>query len=456
MFVKYALFTMGVLVGLILCGSTLNFLATVWAQDQLLQENPPTGDITDKGDSQSKHTMGVITLKDAISTALLKSPALRAFSWEMRAQEARTVQAGLLPNPEIELETENFGGEGDLKRFESAETTLRFSQLIELHGKRAKREKIASLERGLTEWDYRSKRAEVLAQVTNAFVDVLALQEQLTLADEVVVLAEKVLKTVSVRVKAGKVSPVEETRAKIALSTSRIERGSTKRKLEASRKQLSIILGSETQVFKKVEGRLDVIRPVPSMEQLQRFISNNPDIARWETEIRLRDASVALEDAKKIPDPTVHLGVKNFNESDENAFVFGISIPIPIFDRNREGVLEARSRLAQADEEYLAAKTAVFSGLSEVYPSLSNAYSEATALLKDVLPDAQAAFHVSREGYRQGKFDYLVLLDAQRTLFEVKVRYIEALSRYHKAVADVERLIGTGLNTLTETHQKKS
>ena len=456
MFVKHALFPMGVLMAFLLCGSTLDFPHAVWAQDQLPQENAPTGTLSDEADFQSKHTMDVITLKAAISQALLKSPALRAFSWEIRAQEARTVQAGLLPNPDIELETENFGGEGDLKRFESAETTLRLSQLIELNGKRAKRKKIASLEHGLTEWDYHSKRADVLAQVTNAFVDVLASQEHLALADELVVLAEKVLNTVSVRVKAGKVSPVEETRAKITYSTSQIERGRTKRELEASRMQLSIILGSETPVFEKVDGRLDGIRPVPSMEQLQGFIFRNPDIARWETEVRLRDAGVALEDAKRIPDPTVHLGVRNFNESHDNAFVLGVSIPIPLFDQNREGALEARHRLARADEEYLAAKTRILSGLSEAYQSLSNAYSEATALQKDVLPDAQAAFHVSREGYRYGKFDYLFLLDAQRTLFEVKVRHIEALSRYHKAVAKVERLIGTGLDTLTETHQKKS
>ena len=94
--------------------------------------------------------------------------------------------------------------------------------------------------------------------------------------------------------------------------------------------------------------------------------------------------------------------------------------------------------------------------LAEAYQSLSSAYVEATTLKTDVLPGAQSAFDASREGYRQGKFDYLVLLDSQRTLFEVRARYIEALNLYHKAVADVERLIGKDLDTLTKTFEEMS
>ena len=62
-----------------------------------------------------------------------------------------------------------------------------------------------------------------------------------------------------------------------------------------------------------------------------------------------------------------------------------------------------------------------------------------------VLPGAQSAFDAATEGFRQGKFGYLEVLDAQRTFFEARGRHIEALSAYHKAVADTERLIGGGL-----------
>jgi outer membrane protein, heavy metal efflux system len=65
-----------------------------------------------------------------------------------------------------------------------------------------------------------------------------------------------------------------------------------------------------------------------------------------------------------------------------------------------------------------------------------------------VLPGAQRAFDAASEGYRQGKFGFLEVLDAQRTLFEARGRYLEALAAYHKAVAEVERLIGEPLGAV--------
>jgi cobalt-zinc-cadmium efflux system outer membrane protein len=97
----------------------------------------------------------------------------------------------------------------------------------------------------------------------------------------------------------------------------------------------------------------------------------------------------------------------------------------------------------------------VSSDLSQAYQSLSSAYFEAVTLKEKVLPDAQAVFKASEEGYKQGKFDYLILLDAQKTLFDVKTQYIDALQSYHQAVADVERFIGADINSLTNAFEKQ-
>ena len=80
---------------------------------------------------------GVIDLRDALAAALLGNPDLAAFSWEVRAREARTLQAGRFPNPELATEFEDFGGSGDRSGWQSAQSTLSLSQLIELGGKRA-------------------------------------------------------------------------------------------------------------------------------------------------------------------------------------------------------------------------------------------------------------------------------------------------------------------------------
>ncbi len=90
----------------------------------------------------------LVTLADALALALERSPKLASFSAEVRAREARTLQAGLLPNPEIEGSFEDFGGSGERRGAGSAESTLRLSQPIELGGKRGLRSAVATFECG--------------------------------------------------------------------------------------------------------------------------------------------------------------------------------------------------------------------------------------------------------------------------------------------------------------------
>ena len=236
---------------------------------------------------------GVLTLLQAQTLAMQHNPKLAAFGWEVRAGEARILQAGLPPNPEVEIEVENFAGSGEWQGFQGTEITIHLSQLIEVAGKRRKRAHVAALERDLTAWDYEATRLDVLTQVTQAFVEVLSAQERLALNAELVRLAEQVLSTVAERVKAGKVSPVEETKASVELSTSRIALERVQRDLEAARKRLVATWGGSTPAFENARGTLDAITAIPPAEQLVERLAQNPDVARWVTEIAQRQAAVA-------------------------------------------------------------------------------------------------------------------------------------------------------------------
>jgi multidrug resistance efflux pump len=117
---------------------------------------------------------------------------------------------------------ENFAGSGEFRGFDAAETTIALSQVIELGGKRLRRARVAALERDVAAWDYEATRVDVFTATTKAFVEVLSVQAKLALNEELVRLADQVLRTVGARVQAGQVTPIEETRARVALSTSRI------------------------------------------------------------------------------------------------------------------------------------------------------------------------------------------------------------------------------------------
>jgi len=391
----------------------------------------------------------LITLRQALALALMHNPELRAFSWEVRASEARQLQAGLLPNPEIEVEVEEVGGTGGRSGFNGAETTIQLGQLIELAGKPSKRKRVASLESKLAGWDYEVKRLNMFTEVAHAFVEILAAQERLRLAEELVQLSEQIFNTVTQRVDAGKDSPVEKTKAQVALASARIGQKQAHQRLASARKQLAATWGSVSPVFEGVSGQLDATFPIPSETELRRLLEQNPDLARWAVEMERRRAALELEKANAITDPTIFGGMQRYNETDDTAVVFGLSIPIPAFNRNQGRILEARYNLAKTRKQRRAVEANLYATLADAYQALSSAFIEVTGLKNEVLPGAQSAFDATRRGYRGGKFDYLMVLDAQRTFFYARARYIESLAAYHGARADVERLIGRPIESIT-------
>ena len=391
---------------------------------------------------------GVLILRQALALALIHNPELRAFSWDVRISEARQLQASLRPNPELEVEVEEVAGSGERSDFDAAETTIQLSQLIELADKRAKRTKLASLEKELAQLDYQAKRLDVFTEVTKAFIEVLTAQQRLKLTEELLHLSEELADTVTKRVDAGKDSPLEKTKASIILSNITIQHQRAVQNLTFSRKQLASTWAGKEPKFESVVGQFDLLLPIPSIDKLTALTARNPNIARWTLEIDKAKAALELEKAKAISDITLSGGLQRFNETDDNTIVFGVSIPLPISDRNQGGKLQATYNLAKAREEQKAANTRIQMELAKAYHLLSNAFIEATALKDEVLPGAESAFNASRGGYNGGKFDYLMVLDAQRTFFQVRPRYIQALAAYHKAKADVERLIGQDLDSV--------
>ncbi|MCK9607967.1 MAG: TolC family protein [Methylomonas sp.] len=395
---------------------------------------------------------GFLVLSQALALALTQNPELSAYSWESRAQEASTLQAGLLPNPTFNANASNFGNRV-LQGFDGDSVTLELSQLIELGGKRTARIEAAALTKQLADWDYEAKRADVLTQVTQAFIDVLAAQQQLALTQQTHELANQTAVTTAARVQAGKVSPVEETKAKVARASVQIELMRAQKELEAARKRLAAGWGSTAPRFEAVSGNLENIQVPASLDSLAQRLSKNPDLARWATEITQRQALIAMEKSKAIPDVTATVGASKYLMPNDYALVVGFSVPLPVFDRNQGRIQEAEHRLSKAEQDMRNTEVRIATALNTAYQALDIAHSEIMTLRQEILPGAQSAYDAAREGYRLGKFGFLDVLDAQRTLFGAKNQYLVALANYHKSVADVERLVGSGMNETAANSQ---
>ncbi len=391
---------------------------------------------------------GVLTIRRTLEWAVMHSPELMGSSYGVRAAEGNAQQAGAWQNPTLELNAEEFGGSGTRKGYKGAQTTALLSQTVEWGGKRSKRRAVAETEARLAGWDFEVKRLDVLVLTKKAYVDVLLAQGQLALAESLLTVADDVRIAAAKRVQAGKVPPLEEVKAGVEVASARVARDRAKRELDTARQRLAATWGGTMPVFKEAGGNLDAIKDVPSLETLSAALDTTPDVARWNEEAALSRKSLAVAKSERIPDVSINAGVRRFEEDGSHAYIAGLSLPLPVFNRNAGGILAASHQATRADYEQRAARLRAATELVEAHNRLAMARAEALTTKEELLPGAQQAFDAAQTGYRGGKFGYLEVLDTQRTLGEAKSRYLDVLAAYHKAAAEVERLTGKPLNTI--------
>lgn len=408
--------------------------------------SPPDQGVTadGRGPSLAAEPDGVLTLQQALALSLLRSPDLTVFSFDTRAAEARTLQAGYRPNPEITVQTEDFGGNRTRSGFQQSQTTLSLSQLVELGAKRTNRIRLARLEESLAAWDYEAKRLDVFVEVSKAFMNVLSAQRKVELASATLQTEQQFYVIVGERIRAGKVSPIEQRRADVTLANGRIAIDKAKRELTMARDRLAALWDGRQARFLRAAGDLSNVSPPPPLDHLIALAAQNPDLARWTTEIGQREARLAIERSKNVPDITLNGGVRRYGEGG-SAFVAGIGIPLPLFGSNRGNVLDAQTQLSKGMAQQHAAEVRVAAAVRQSFEKLAGAYDEVITLRRDALPAAEAAFNGTSIGYREGKFGLLEVLDARRALTDAQGRMVDALSAYHEALAEAERLTGQSL-----------
>ncbi|MFO7821954.1 MAG: TolC family protein [Lentisphaeria bacterium] len=429
-------------------------------QSQTVREPGPishSGDTADElplSDTPSTiaaETAGPLTLRRALSLTLRHNPELKAFSKSIRAAEARLVEAGLRSNPELALEVDEVGGTGELAGTDAAEFSVSLAQTFPLGGDIRRRRNLAEYQTLLTKREYETVRTQVLTNVTRRFVQALAAQRNLTVAEQELELAGEIQAAVEKRVEAGASPEIEQIRARVPVAKAEVKVRQWQRRLAAAHRQLALSWDSRKPEFTTVTGNLDDLTEPPSPEALASLISRNPEVAQWAVKVSVHRAEEDLARAEAVPDITAGIGMKRFNENDETAFVIGISLPLPLFDRN-QGEIRAAKADAQASEfRKKEAERRLETQLSIAWTQLSNAYEEAVMLRKRALPAAKEAFEVTRRAFENGDVEFIDVLDAERTLVDLQNRHVAALDDYHTGAADIEGLIGRPISELPET-----
>jgi cobalt-zinc-cadmium efflux system outer membrane protein len=384
----------------------------------------------------------LMTLEEAIDKAIEASPRLRSSKANLEAAEGAERQAGYWPNPELEFEAENISGDGQYSGTDSAEYTYALSQKIEIGGKRSSRKDAAKAVREAASVAFLLEKLSLERDVHIAYANILAEAEALELAIEQENLAKEVLDTVVKRVVAAREPEIQKNKAEVAYATSVISREQEERQLKVSEKNFAQLLGKSDLNISLDHSHFFELEAPDSIKSYQEKLRNAPEILISSYIEKEKESLLSLEKAQNIPDPSLNAGVRDFRDSGNQAFVFGISIPLPVLNMNQGNIAKAKAELKQARSNSRQTELTLEQNLVENWQSWQTSYLEATSLRSHILPAAKKAFDSAWHGYEKGKFPYLEVLDAQRTLFDARSRYHESLKNYHASRANVERLVG--------------
>jgi cobalt-zinc-cadmium efflux system outer membrane protein len=390
-----------------------------------------------------------LTLAGALARASQNNPELMAQSYEERAAEALIEQAGLRPNPTLDVTAENFLGTGNVQGVRSLETTVQASQTFERGGKRDRRVALASRERESAAKAFAVRRAELLAEAAVAYVETLAAQERVALAEEPLALARETLAVVEARVKEGAASPAESARARAALASAQGEFARAQAALSSARASLAATWGGRAGEIGALSGKISVPETLPGEEVFLAQIGRHPRFEFQQAVVESRRASLELEKAQAAQDVTVGGGVRFLREGTDAAFVAGVSVPLPVRNKNQGNIRAARETLAGAEQSIRAVETELRAGVTAAWQELAAAHTTAHTLRRDALPATEEAHAVVRRAYEEGQLPLIDVLDAQRALVSLRREILDAESAYAVALARVEGLTNPAFTLTT-------
>lgn len=380
---------------------------------------------------------GALTLDAALALATAHNPTLSAARHELDATEGGITQARVIPNPEVAVQMED-------TRQSSRATTAQLNLPLELGGKRAARIGAAQKAREFAQAQLGSTQADLRAAVIGGFFDVLVAQERVRLAEGSAEIAARGARAAARRVAAGKISPVEETKAGVEQANAELELAEARAALTIARQSLASLWGNPSPRFAEASGDLDPLPSRPQAETLRQSLENAPALVASQREMERRQAVINVERSRQYPDVTLSVGAKRDNGAPERGTypVLGISLPLPLFDRNQGNLYSAIRQADKAADEYRATQVRLATELQQASGQLAVSRSSAQTLRDTVLPAAERAFQAATQGFEAGKFTYLDVLDAQRTLFQARIRYLGVVANTYQAATAIDRILG--------------
>jgi outer membrane protein, heavy metal efflux system len=366
-----------------------------------------------------------LTLDQALNLAERLQPELAEAKALIEVAEGRAKQAGVFPNPSAIARMESARING--RTAGEAEYLAGVSQPIPLGGRLSKAREAEEVERDRRSQDLEVRRRNLRKRVHSAFATALYQEQAFQTQEKIAVSVEKVVTTTKARVEAGDILREDLARAEIELVRAQVELRRSEAMREHAMVELKAAIGDPSLSVKTLTGNLDATFEIPTLETLAANLSASPEVALAGAEVRARQARVDLAKAERIPDVRVEVLYRRLQASKENSFDVGLSIPIPLFDRNQGRMREARAEVAAAEARSRSTQNALSVRLHEAHAQLTAALVNSRALNTDVLPRADIVLKGAEARFTAGDIGLIELLPVRRDWAAVQLTYLESL-----------------------------
>lgn len=358
---------------------------------------------------------------------------------DVERAEGLARQARARPNPSIGVMTENIAGQQPYRGFDRAESTLQLNQVIELGGKRSAR--IAAGEAGVVAARARSRdgRLAYAYDLARAYGAAEIADRRITLAEDEVEEAETDLRAARALVGAGKEARLRSLQAETEVNSLRASVDTAKAERVGAYARLSALAGQTTPFTTLSEpllGRFEARSGYGPVDPMQ----TAPYLAaKAEREAAAHRVIVARRQA--VPDVTASVGVRRLEVDKANAIIAGITVPFPLFDRNRGNIAAAQAELRGAEARANATLLELEAEISAAV-ALNEAADARVAAAEQTLRTADETYRLARIAYESGKSPLIELIAARHGLGLARGVVLDAAAARLDARANLARLQG--------------
>lgn len=387
-------------------------------------------------------------IDEAVRTAYGNNRELAVAELEIERAKSRLRWSGRLDNPELDIAwtSDEPGNDEDEGTFE-----VGFVQAFPLTSRLKRERHLLHHQVVLAEAEIAEKRRDLAGKVDLALVELAATRRRAEVAAELVALNREMTDFLEAQVKEGVVSSLDAMQAKLAGRQLEQQVAGLAAAEEQARLAVNQLLGSDPETRHEVAGLSDAPAARPGIEvSLATVLRQRPDYVLSLKKIGEAEASVALEESRRWQDVAVKLFVEQDDAVDEpegidgNTFAgLGVSIPLPLRDRNQEGIEQARIDLEQAGREVEAARFRIRGECEEAFRKRADAWKLAREASGEILALARKNLEEFQKAYQQGQASLIQVQRAQEQLLELRTGALEFLADYHRAAAEVRHATGS-------------